>query len=80
MSKTLLIVSMLSMPIVLVADQAAFAQTAWCLNEPGAGVGNCGFHSFAQCQASRPGGSTYCSPRYGTAVESSQGAGRERRR
>jgi uncharacterized protein DUF3551 len=45
--------------LAITAGPAA-AQAAWCLDEPGAGVMNCGFQTFAQCQASRPGGSTFC--------------------
>jgi Protein of unknown function (DUF3551) len=40
----------------------AAAEGTWCFREPGAGVRNCGFHSFAQCRASWAGGSSYCAP------------------
>ena len=55
----------LAVAVVLTVESGpAIAQQApWCLYETagdGGGAVNCGFHSFAQCQASRPGGSSHC--------------------
>ena len=59
----------------------AAAQERWCLDEPGAGVVSCGFHTFAQCQVSRPGGSTFCIQYPGVpAGTTGPPSGRERRR
>jgi uncharacterized protein DUF3551 len=63
-------------------------QGSWCLYETagdGGGAINCGFHTFAQCQASRPGGSSHCvpNPALGASRLSTDGnpsTGRERRR
>src|SRR5438876_11818915 len=85
LSKALVIAPLFAAMLLLGLDQAAFGQSAWCLDEPGAGVTNCGFHTFAQCQASRPGGSTSCSPNPAlpgtvSSADRSRAAGRERRR
>ena len=85
MSNNPVIAPLLAAMLLLGLDRAALGQSAWCLDEPGAGVTNCGFHTFAQCQSSRPGGSTSCSrnPTLVGPASSADGrraTGRERRR
>jgi hypothetical protein len=58
----------------------AAAQERWCLDEPGAGLVTCIFQTFAQCQASRPGGSTFCIQYPGAPGTAGPQSGRERRR
>jgi Protein of unknown function (DUF3551) len=61
-------------------------QASWCLYETagdGGGAINCGFHTFAQCQASRPGGSSHCVPNPAlggsrSSTDGSQSTGRRR--
>jgi hypothetical protein len=61
MIKVLMTILAIVAMLVIGGDYAA-AEGAWCFREPGAGVRNCGFHSFAQCRASWAGGSNYCAP------------------
>jgi Protein of unknown function (DUF3551) len=48
--------------LALGADRAAAAGAAWCLRSGDSGGGGCTYHTFEQCQASRAGGSSHCSP------------------
>ena len=48
--------------LALGGDRAAAAGAAWCLKGGESGAGGCSYHTFEQCQASRAGGSTFCSP------------------
>ena len=83
MTKALMIVPVTVAMLALGGDYAA-AEGAWCFREPGAGVRNCGFHSFAQCRASWAGGSSYCAPNPAFAgnrsSSGSRPSGRDRRR
>ena len=72
-----------SLATVVLATNAAPAIAqggAWCLREPGAGVVSCSFHSFAQCQVSRPGGSTHCVQNPAQLGAGRETSGRERRK
>jgi hypothetical protein len=85
MTKTLIIAPAIAAMLVLGGDRAASAQSPWCLDEPGAGLVTCSYQTFAQCQASRPGGSTSCVANPAAAGSRSPGDGspptsRERRR
>jgi Protein of unknown function (DUF3551) len=76
---------LLALPYVAIvlaigADPAATQERPWCLGEPGAGVVNCGFYTFAQCQASRPGGSTLCVQNPAASSTAGPPGGRERRK
>lgn len=66
--------------VLAIGTGPATAQERWCLDEPGAGVVNCGFHTFAQCQASRPGGSTFCVQNPAASSIAGPSSGRERRK
>jgi uncharacterized protein DUF3551 len=88
MTSALVIASAFAAAMAIGSDRAAAQSRSWCLYETasdGGGAINCGFHSFAQCQASRPGGSSHCVPNPATAgdrssTDGSQTGGRERRR
>ena len=81
MAKALLL-TVLAM-LALGGGRAAAQERAWCLNETasdGGGAINCGFHTFAQCQASRPGGSSHCVPNPAAPGRHAGGDGNSRRR
>ena len=89
MTRALMIVPALVALLAPGGGPAAAQERAWCLYETasdGGGAINCGFHNFAQCLASRPGGSSHCVPNPGFAANRSsttdggQASGRERRR
>ena len=85
MTKALIIAPAIVAMLALDGDHVASAQSPWCLDEPGAGLFTCSYQTFAQCQASRAGGSTYCvaNPAAAGSRSPSDGSpapGRERRR
>jgi hypothetical protein len=88
MTRAFMIVPALVAVLASGVGSAAAQERPWCLYETasdGGGAINCGFHSFAQCLASRPGGSSHCVPNPGFAAnrsstDGSQATGRERRR
>jgi Protein of unknown function (DUF3551) len=89
MAKCLMVTSVLAAMFAVTGRPADAQARSWCLYETasdGGGAINCGFHSFAQCQASRPGGSSHCVPNPAASAadrlstDGSQTSGRERRR
>jgi Protein of unknown function (DUF3551) len=88
MIRALMIALALAAMPAMAGGRAAAQERAWCLYETasdGGGAINCGFHSFGQCQASRPGGSSHCVPNPALAASRSSTNGsqtghRERRR
>jgi Protein of unknown function (DUF3551) len=75
-----LVLSLASVVLATSVGPAIAQGAAWCLREPGAGVVSCSFHSFAQCQASRPGGSTHCVQNPAQLGAGGEISGRERRK
>jgi hypothetical protein len=83
-----MMISVLLTALTFGASEAVAQTRPWCLVETasdGGGSINCGFHTFEQCQASRPGGSSHCSPNPalvggGPVAEDSQLRNRARRR
>jgi len=49
-------------PLAAGGDRAAAAGAAWCLRGGESGAGGCSYYTFEQCQASRAGGSSFCTP------------------
>ena len=88
MTRALMIVPALVAVLALGAGPAAAQERAWCLirdRERRRRRDQLRLHSFAQCLASRPGGSSHCVPNPGIAAnrsstDGSQASGRERRR
>ena len=64
-------------PLAAGGGRALADGAAWCLRGGESGASSCGYHTFEQCQASRAGGSTFCTP---NPFQSSPSAGDRRRR
>jgi hypothetical protein len=58
-------VSFISLVLAVLAFSSIGARAAtWCAHYGGQGGTNCGFHSFAQCQAAISGNGGFCSQGY----------------